>query len=65
MRDKKKEKLATSESLFRALIENSDDIVTLMDDSFKLVYRSPAAAKVTGWTNEEMLGAIATKKYPS
>ena len=32
-----------------------------MDDSFKLVYRSPAAAKVTGWTNEEMLGAIATK----
>ncbi|HNP21813.1 MAG TPA: PAS domain S-box protein [Panacibacter sp.] len=54
-------KLATSESLFRALIENSDDIVTLMDDSFKLVYRSPAAAKVTGWTNEEMLGAIATK----
>ena len=22
---------------------------------------SPAAAKVTGWTNEEMLGAIATK----
>lgn len=54
-------KLAKSENLFRALIENSNDIISLMDESFKLVYRSPAAARITGWTNEDMLGIIATK----
>ena len=49
------------EKRFRALIENSNDIISLMDDSFKLIYRSPAAARVLGWTNEDMLGVIATK----
>lgn len=55
------EKLATSEKLFRTLIENNNDIITLMDDSFIPIYRSPRAAKVTGWTNEEMFGMDATK----
>lgn len=55
------EKLASSEKFFRALIENSNDIITLMDGSFKLLYRSPAAARITGWTNEDMIGIDATK----
>ncbi|MGG9963726.1 PAS domain-containing sensor histidine kinase [Ferruginibacter sp. SUN106] len=55
------EKLMASEKLYRALIENSDDIITLMDGSFQLVYRSPAAARITGWTNEDMLGVDATR----
>src|SRR5450432_330227 len=55
------EKIKTSENLFRALIENSNDIITLMDDSLKLLYRSPSAARLTGWANEDMIGVEATK----
>jgi len=55
------EKLESSENLFRALIENSNDIISLMDSSFNLLYRSPAAARLIGWTNEDMLGVDATK----
>ena len=60
-RIKAEEKLIASEQFFRALIENSNDIITLMDGSFKLLYRSPAAARITGWTNEDMIGVDATK----
>lgn len=56
-----KEKLAASEKLFRALIENSTEVITMMDASFKLIYRSPAAEKITGWSNEDMINVDATK----
>lgn len=52
--------LKVSENRFRALIENSDDIITLMDNSFDILYRSPAAARITGWSNEDMMGMDAT-----
>lgn len=55
------EKLAANEKLFRALIENNHDVITLMDESFKLKYRSPSAVRVTGWTNEDMLTLDATR----
>jgi PAS domain S-box-containing protein len=55
------EKLTANEKLFRALIENNHEVITLMDESFKLKYRSPAAARVTGWTNEDMLTLDATR----
>ncbi|MES1214683.1 MAG: PAS domain S-box protein [Bacteroidota bacterium] len=42
-----------SEKKFRSLIENSTDVFTLMDKNFKPFYRSPSAARVTGWTDEE------------
>jgi PAS domain S-box-containing protein len=56
---------ASSKRLFRAVIENSNDIIALMDESFSLIYRSPAATRVTGWTNEEMVGANATQNIYS
>ena len=49
------EKLAFSEKRFRALIENNYDIITLLDASFKVFYRSPSAARITGWSDEEMM----------
>ncbi|MEQ1676226.1 MAG: PAS domain S-box protein [Chitinophagaceae bacterium] len=55
------EEITKRKNLFRTLIENSNDIISLMDDSFKLIYRSPAAARITGWTNEDMLSIEATK----
>ncbi len=54
------EQLSSSEKHFRALIENNYDVITLMDESFKLIYRSPSASRVTGWTNEDMLTIDAT-----
>ncbi|MES2371096.1 MAG: PAS domain S-box protein [Bacteroidota bacterium] len=55
------DKLASSRKLFRALVENSNDIIILMDYSFNHIYRSPAAARITGWTDEDMLGVNTTK----
>lgn len=58
---KAEEKLKASENLFRALIENTNDIITLMNENFELIYRSPSAARITGWTNEDMIGVNATR----
>lgn len=55
------EKLQASEKRFRTLVEKADDVITLMDSSFKLIYRSPAAERVTGWSNEDMLHVNATR----
>ena len=40
---------------FRGLIENSHDIITLFDKSYNIIYRSPSASRITGWTNEDLL----------
>ena len=45
-----------NESRYRALIENSNDIISLLDKDFNVFYRSPSAVKITGWSNEEMMG---------
>ena len=49
------------EKRFRALIENNYDIISLMDERFKIFYRSPSAARITGWTDEELLNIDGTK----
>jgi PAS domain S-box-containing protein len=53
-RKEAEEKLIASEKRFRALIENSYDVISLMDESLKVIYRSPSATRITGWTNEEL-----------
>lgn len=59
--EKAKEQLAKSEKRFRTLIESNNDVIALLDKSFNVIYRSPAAARITGWTNEDMLTRLATK----
>ena len=54
-------KLESSEKRFRALVEENKDIITLMDASFNVVYRSPSTYRITGWSNEEMLNTNGTK----
>jgi PAS domain S-box-containing protein len=51
---KAEEKLVASEKRFRALIENNYDMISLMDTSFKIIYRSHSTERITGWTLEEM-----------
>lgn len=47
------EKLASSENRFRALVEKNKDVIMLLDESFKVLYRSPSATTVNGWTDED------------
>ena len=60
-RIKAEQTLVSSEKRFRTLIENSEDIISLMDASFKIIYRSPSTHRITGWTNKEMLDVPGAK----
>jgi len=48
--------LRQSERRFRALIENSADILTLFDPAGVITYSSPAAARLVGHDPEDMIG---------
>jgi PAS domain S-box-containing protein len=54
--------ISKNEKRFRSLIENNNDLIILLDDQFKILYRSPSATRVTGWSNEEMNNADGTLK---
>ncbi|MBI5611428.1 MAG: PAS domain S-box protein [Deltaproteobacteria bacterium] len=45
-----------SEAMFRALTEQSGDIISLLDDSGRLLYNSPAAEKISGFSTAELSG---------
>ncbi|WP_366183882.1 PAS domain S-box protein [Flavobacterium ovatum] len=57
-----KELLELSEKRFRALVENNDEIISIIDKNMNLVFRSAAAARITGWSHEEREG-ISTEEY--
>ncbi len=40
--------LVAREKRFRSLIENSFDIILLLDEQFKVTYRSPSAVRISG-----------------
>lgn len=59
LRDVTPEKLAKlrlekSENLFKALIENTQDIISLTNKDGNLIYVSPALERITGFTFQEM-----------
>lgn len=45
-----------AEARYKALIENSSEGIVLMDKDFKVIYRNPSNAGITGWTAEERIG---------
>lgn len=51
---------------FKVLIENSYDIVALLDTNATIIYSSPSVKRVLGYTHEEILGknAIAELVHP-
>lgn len=49
----------TSERRFRSLIENSFDLIVLLDASFRITYRSPSVNRTTGRTDEDTIGTDA------
>lgn len=48
-----------SERRFRSLIENSFDLIVLLDASFHITYRSPSVNRTTGRTDEDTIGTDA------
>jgi len=38
---------------FKALVENNDAIIALVDKNINSIFRSSSAARITGWTNDE------------
>jgi PAS domain S-box-containing protein len=49
------EEIYKNEKRFRALVENNYDIISLLDESFKIIYRGPSATRILGWSNDEMM----------
>lgn len=47
------DKIEQSEKRFRALVENNDGIITVVDDKLKAIFRSVSSSRVTGYTDEE------------
>lgn len=45
--------IAQNEKYFRALVENNEDIITVLDKNLRTIFRSPASRRITGYTNEE------------
>jgi PAS domain S-box-containing protein len=50
------EMVAKSEKLFRAMIENTEDIISLVDKDGNVMYVNPALEKLTGFTLNEVKG---------
>lgn len=50
--------LVKNENRFRALIENSADVIVLTDSQRKIKYVSPAVQHILGYTMEELLGTF-------
>lgn len=51
----KTEEFHKREKRFRTLLENNSDVIALMDGAMNIVYRSPSAERITGWTKEELV----------
>ncbi|NRT12755.1 PAS domain S-box protein [Flavobacterium sp. 14A] len=54
--------LEHSEKRFRALVENNEGIITVIDEHRKVLFRSPSSQKVTGYSDEEF-NKIADEDY--
>jgi PAS domain S-box-containing protein len=50
------EKINQSEEKFRVLLENNYDAILLLDENLLTIYRSPATARIMGFTDEERIG---------
>ncbi len=46
------------EKKFRALIDNSADIINLYNEDFKLIYLSPSYERITGFTPKERIESV-------
>ena len=64
--DAQTKEIVRSEQKFRTLVENSHEIISMVDEQMKFIYRSPSAERITGWANDEKLpiGVNADQTHP-
>ena len=58
-RQKASEALRTSEARFRATLENSSDVISVLDRTGRIMYQSPSSLRLLGYAPEELVGASA------
>ncbi len=54
----KERELEKSENRFRALVENNEDIIVLLNKDLTAVYRSPSATRYVGWSGDERANPV-------
>jgi PAS domain S-box-containing protein len=47
------DKIEENEKRFRSLVENSDGIITVVDENLNVLFRSPSSKNITGYTDKE------------
>ncbi|MCF6141908.1 PAS domain S-box protein [Flavobacterium sp. K77] len=47
------EQLVRNERRFRAFIQNNQDSITLLDENYRILFKSESSKKITGWTNDD------------
>jgi PAS domain S-box-containing protein len=57
--------LQTSTDRLRLLVDNSPDLLTLLDSTGRIVYAAPALERVLGWKLAEIIGVRLTDLTPS
>ena len=55
-RQKAEENIKYNEARFRSLVENSFEVVAMIDPQAKVLYTSPPTKNVLGYDNEELIG---------
>lgn len=51
-------------NLFRALVENHQGFIALLDENLQVLFRSASAERITGWANDELKGMPESLLHP-
>jgi diguanylate cyclase (GGDEF)-like protein/PAS domain S-box-containing protein len=51
--------LRASEEHFRSIVQSISDVVIILDDAYRVRYQSPAAGRLLGYDDDEMVGRFA------
>ena len=53
---KKPEAQSNNEKFFRSVVENSHDCILIIGDNYKIIYANDEAVRLTGYSQEELVG---------